>query len=121
MIFLAAFATLPLPYFLPEGENAPALRLLFLTGLMSAVHVVEGPGPLAIIWGLAALQLMLWTALLYMGSAIVSRLTRPFAPWLRGILVVSLVASLLVQSLSEIYWTPLSSTRLRSSLLHLFE
>ena len=121
LFFLAAFATIPLPYFLNEGETAPALRLLFLSGLMSAVYVTEGPGPLAAIWIIAILQLLFWTLLLYLGATLVTRLLEAFAPWLRGILGVSLVALLLFLSLTEIYWTPLSSTRLRSDLLHLFE
>ena len=32
-LWLAAFATLPVLYFLPEGESAPALRLAFLVRL----------------------------------------------------------------------------------------
>lgn len=121
LIFLAAFSTIPLPYFLPEGESAPALRLLFLAGLMSTVYLAEGPGPLAGIWGMALLQLLLWTVILYLGAALVARPLAAFAPWLRGILTISLAAFLLSLSFSEIYQTPLSSTRLRSGLLQLFE
>lgn len=121
LIFLVAFATLPLPYFLPEGENAPALRLFFLTWLMSAVYIAEGPGPLAAIWGMAIFQLLLWTSLLYLGASLLARLLSTLTPWLRGILAVSLAGVLLFLSLSEIYRTPLSSAQSRSSLLELFE
>jgi len=121
LIFLVAFATLPLPYFLPEGENAPALRLFFLTWLMSAVYIAEGPGPLAAIWGMAIFQLLLWTSLLYLGASLLARLLSTLTPWLRGILAVSLAGVLLFLSLSEIYRTPLSSAQSRSSLLQLFE
>ena len=121
LIFLVAFATLPLPYFLPEGENAPALRLFFLTWLMSAVYIAEGSGPLAAIWGMAIFQLLLWTSLLYLGASLLARLLSTLTPWLRGILAVSLAGVLLFLSLSEIYRTPLSSAQSRSSLLELFE
>lgn len=121
LIFLVAFATLPLPYFLPEGESAPALRLLFLTGLMSAVYIAEGAGPLIAIWGMAVLQLLLWTALLFLGAALAARLLSTVPSWLRATVAVSLALILLTLSLSEIYQTPLSSTRLRSSILHIFE
>ncbi len=121
LIFLAAFATLPLPYFLPEGELAPAMRLVFLTGLMSVVYATEGSGPLAAIWGMAIVQSLLWTALLYLAASLIARVLGAFASGPRSILALSLVAALFALSLSEIYQTPLSSTRPRSNLLHLFE
>jgi len=121
LIFGVAFATLPLPYFLPEGENAPALRLFFLTWLMSAIYIAEGPGPLAAVWGMALFQLVFWTTLLYLGAALVARLLATLSPWLRGILAISLAAVLIFLSLSEIYWTPLSSSQSRSSLIQIFE
>jgi hypothetical protein len=121
LIFLAAFATLPLPYFLPEGELAPAMRLVFLTGLMSVVYATEGSGPLAAIWGMAIVQSLLWTALLYWAASLIARALGALSSGPRSLLALSLVAALFALSLSEIYQTPLSSTRLRSDLLHLFE
>ena len=121
LIFLAAFATLPLPYFLPEGELAPAMRLVFLTGLMSVVYATEGSGPLAAIWVMALVQSLLWTALLYWAASLVARALSALSSVPRSLLALSLVAALFACSLSEIYQTPLSSTRLRSNLLHLFE
>lgn len=121
LLWLAAFATLPVAYFLPEGEVAPILRLAFLTGLMSVVYIAEGPGALASSWILAIGQLVVWCALLYLGVRLVARLLGTFSDAARPFAALVVVVLLFGFSCMEIYSTPLSSSRLRSNILGLFE
>lgn len=121
LLWLAAFATLPVAYFLPEGEIAPALRLAFLTGLMSVVYIAEGPGRLASSWILAIGQLVVWCGLLYLGVRVVARLLGSLSDSARRVAVLALVVLLFGVSYMEIYSTPLSSSRLRSNISGIFE
>ena len=120
-LWLAALATVPVPYFLPEGESAPTLRLAFLTGLMTLVYSVEGPGPLVSAWVMAIVQLLVWSGVLYAGAGLVTRTLAALRSAPRSLVTAAIVAALLSMSMFPIYETPLSSTRLRSNALHLFE
>jgi hypothetical protein len=120
-LWIVAFATLPVLYFVPEAERAPTLRLAFITTIMSAVYVTEGAGQLVWAWLMAGVQLAVWTLLLFAGAAVsarlMGRLSAPARTWVTLVLAGTMVGA----SLLEIYVTPLSSTRMRSSLLHVFE
>lgn len=122
LLFAVALLTLPVPFYLGELEHAPVVRLLFLSGLLGAVALAEGGRTLPLLAGLGILQTVLYAGLLWIFAAGLSWLSgvlRPAA--LRGALIFSLLAALLLVSLFEIYDTPLSSTRPRSNLVHLFE
>ena len=114
--------TLPVPFFLGEPELAPVLRLAFLTGLLGAVLVTEGGSTLAALVGLGAAQTLGYGLLLWLSAALVARVLEGFrAPAARGVVLAILAISLFAASLSEIYQTPLSSQRARSSLFQIFE
>ena len=120
-IWVALLITAPVPYFLPEVESAPVLRLGFLTALMTAVYVAEGAGALLMVWVLAVAQLLLWSAFAWLVAAVAARGLAHLVPGTRTAITLAIVALLGIASLFEIYSTPLSSTRMRSNLLQLFE
>jgi len=55
-LWLAALATMPVPFYLGEIEWAPVLRLGFLTSLLSLVLAAEGGRTLIWIAGLGIIQ-----------------------------------------------------------------
>jgi hypothetical protein len=122
VLWIAALLLLPIPFYLGEPEQAPVLRLVFLTGLLCAVMLAEGGGTLAVLVGLGVLQALLWGGALSLLAALMARtLERVHAPALRTAVVAAIALGLVAASLTELYDTPLSSTRPRSSLLQIFE
>ncbi len=122
LLWIVVLTTLPVPFFLGEPELAPVLRLAFLTGLLGAVLVTEGGSTLAALVGLGAAQTLGYGLLLWLSAALVARVLEGFrAPAARGVVLAILAISLFAASLSEIYETPLSSHRARSSLFQIFE
>jgi hypothetical protein len=121
-LWLAALATMPVPFYLGEVEWAPVLRLAFLTSLFGAVMLAEG-GRTVILFGcLGILQTALYAGLFFAGAHLVSRLVaRIGEPPLRIAAVGTAVFLLVASAQLPIYQTPLSSTRLHSNLWHLFE
>lgn len=122
LLWITALCLLPVPYYLGEPEQAPVLRLVFMTGLLAAVLFAEAGGTLALLVGLGILQVLAWAAALALLTALMARaLERVHAPAMRSAVAVAIALGLLAASLTELYDTPLSSTRPRSSLLQLFE
>ena len=122
LLWIVAVATLPVPFYLGEPELAPVLRLAFLSGLMGAVLVAEGGGTLAALAGLGIAQTLLYAAAFRLVTALLARgLDRLRAPAARGAVVAVIAIALFAVSLTEIYDTPLSSTRPRSNLAQIFE
>lgn len=122
LLFAAALITLPVPFYLGATELSPVVRLAFLSSLLSAVALAEGGTTLALLAALGVVQTLLYALLLWAFATLLAWLLgvlRPAA--LRGVLVTSLAIALLAMSLLPIYQTPLSSTRPRSNLVHLFE
>ena len=120
-LWIAALVTIPVVYLVPETERAPTLRLAFITAIMSAVYLTEGAGMLLLAGLMATLQLVIWSLLLFAGAAIVSRPLMKLPHITRTVVTLTLVAVMIGASFFEIYYTPISSTRMRSSLLHVFE
>ena len=122
LLWLLVLATLPVPYYLGQAETAPVLRLAFLTGLLSSVVVAEGGAATASIAGMGIAQTLGYALLLSLAARLLVRALGllPSAS-LRRALLTSVSIGLCVASLFEIYETPLSSTRLRSSVWQLFE
>ena len=118
LLWIAALLTVPVPFYLGQPETAPVLRLAFLTGLLCSVAVAEGGRVLLTLCGLGFVQLLAWTALLRVGAGLVVRVSPDAA---RTPVALALVVGLCVVSTFEIYETALSSTRLYSSVWHLFE
>ena len=122
LLWIAALVALPVPFYLGEPEQAPVLRLVFLTGLLGSVLFAEGGGTLATLVGIGLLQVIAWAGALFLVASLVARmLVRIHAPAMRGAVAVAIALGLIAASLTQIYDTPLSSTRTRSSLLQIFE
>jgi hypothetical protein len=121
-LWLAAIATIPVPFFIGQPEWAPVLRLAFLSGLFAAVMIAEG-GHTPVLFGMLGIaQTAIYLALFYVAARLAARaLERVGSPRLRGAAVAGVVLALVVSSLFPIYRTPLSSTRMRSDVWHLFE
>lgn len=122
LLWITALLVLPIPFYLGEPELAPVLRLSFLTGLLGSVLFAEGGPTLGLLVGLGVLQVLGWAAALGLVSTVIARtLERVHAPVVRTAVAAVIAAGLVAASLTELYDTPLSSTRPRSSVLHLFE
>ena len=113
---------MPVPFYLGEVEWAPVMRLAFLTSLLSLVMAAEGGHALIRICTLGIVQIALYTALFWLAAGLAARgAARIREAPLRAAAVGTAVFLLIASSLLPIYETPLSSTRLRSDLWHLFE
>jgi len=122
LLFATALLAAPVPFFLGEPELAPVLRLAFLSTLVARVFVAEGGSTTGTLLGIGLVQLFVWTGLLFLATGLVARvLDRLSTDRARVATIAALVVGLLGASLGDLYDTPLSSTRARSSLLHLFE
>ena len=121
-LWLAAIATMPVPFYVGQAEWAPVLRLAFLSSLFAAVVIAEGGSTPTLFCTVGLLQTAIYAALFYLAAAVAARATWRFAPpHLRWAVVASAVVLLVAASFLPIYETPLSSTRMRSDLWHLFE
>jgi len=121
-LWIAALATMPVPFYLGEIEWAPVMRLGFLTSLLSLVLAAEGGRTLQWITGMGIVQTGLYTALFYLAAGIAARgVERISEVPLRIAAVGTAVFLLVASSQLPIYQTPLSSSRLHSDLWHLFE
>jgi len=122
LLFAAALLAAPIPFYLGEPELAPLLRLAFLSALVTSVFAVEGGATAGALAGIALAQVVVWGGLLFLAAAGVTRgLARIATDRARAAMTAALAIGLLGASLSDIYDTPLSSTRARSNLFHLFE
>ena len=122
LLFVVALLTVPIPFYLGEPELAPVLRLAFITSLMGRVLLAEGGGTLATLVGLGAAQILVWGGLLFVASALLAwRIDRLRVAPVRIAIVSAIAIGLLGVSLAPIYDTPLSSKRMRSNVLQLFE
>jgi hypothetical protein len=121
-LWVAALATMPVPFYLGEIEWAPVMRLGFLTSLLSLVLAAEGGPKLMWIAGMGIFQTAVYTGLFYLAAGLAARAVERIAePPLRIAAVGTAVFLLVASALLPIYQTPLSSTRLHSDLWHLFE
>jgi hypothetical protein len=121
-LWLAALATMPVPFYLGEVEWAPVMRLGFLTSLLSLVLVSEGGRSLSWIAGMGLFQTIAYTLLFRLAAGLAARgVERIAEPPLRIAAVGTVVFLLVASSLLPIYQTPLSSARVHSNLWHLFE
>lgn len=119
---MAALLVMPVPYFLAEVEWAPVLRLVFLTGLFLAVALAEAGGTLWALIGLGSVQALAYAGLFWLAAGLGARgfARIPSAP-LRVAALGTALFLLLSSALLPLYETPLSSTRLRSSLWQIFD
>ncbi len=121
-LWLAALATMPVPFYLGEIEWAPVLRLAFLASLLGAVMFAEGGRTVILLGCLGILQTALYAGLFFAAAHVASRLIARIAePPLRIAAVGTAVFLLFASAQLPIYQTPLSSTRLYSNFWHLFE
>jgi hypothetical protein len=121
-IWLAALVTMPVPFYIGQVEWAPVLRLAFLTGLFGLVALAEGGRSVILFSSLGVLQTAIYTGLFFLAAGLMARaIARISEPPLRIVAVGTAVFLLFASSLLPIYQTPMSSTRMRSDLWHLFE
>jgi len=121
-LWIAALLTMPVPFYLGQVEWAPVLRLAFLTSLFGAVWLAEGEMKLGSLLAMGLAQTVVYAALFRLGAGLLARLAeRIGSPPLRIAAVGTLIFLLATSSLLPIYETPMSSTRLRSSIWQLFE
>lgn len=122
LLWILALCLLPVPFYLGQAELAPVLRLAFLSGLLGAVWLEEGGDTLRLILLIGATQILLHGGLLWILAWGVSRAIDALrTPAARTAITLALASLLLLASFTELYKTPLSSTRPRSNVLHLFE
>jgi hypothetical protein len=121
-LWLAALATMPVPFYLGQPEWAPVLRLAFLTSLFTAVMLAEGGRTVILFGTLGVVQTAFYAGLFYLAARLVARgVARIGSPPLQVAAVGTAVFLLVASSLLPIYETPLSSARPRSTLWQLFE
>src|SRR5262245_65747727 len=72
-LWLAALATMPVPFYLGEVEWAPVMRLAFLTSLLSLVMVAEGGSALIRLCTLGIMQTALYTGLFMLAAGLAAR------------------------------------------------
>jgi xanthine/uracil permease len=71
--------------------------------------------------GLGIAQTLVYAGLFYLVSSLVVRLlARVAKPPIVGAIVTAIAIALLSTSMLEIYYTPISSSRMHSSLFHVF-
>ncbi len=117
-----AVLTFPVPYYLGEPELAPVQRLAFLSALIGAIAVAEGGGTIVTLAVLGLVQTLLFGLGVFALATAASRALATIPTnGLRSAVTVSIAAVLIAGSFLEIYDTALSSTRPRSSVLHLYE
>jgi hypothetical protein len=117
VLWLAAVALLPVPYWAIEVERAPVLRLLLLAAMTAAAWGAEPGGVLSIVAGALVVQSVLWLGVLWLAAHLVVR-------WMpaghRGAAVAALVVALLAVSLLPVHHVPFSRSGPRGSLLDLW-
>lgn len=122
LLFSVFLFTVPVLYYLGVVERAPAIRLLFLSGLCTGVALTEGAVHFqgVFVW-LGLGQSLIWLAVLWLASGVVARLLgRVPAPGPRRWILAALCVGLLAVSLLPIYRTPMSSHAAWSSLRGIF-
>jgi len=121
-LWIAALATMPVPFFLVQVEWAPVLRLVFLTALFGAVALAEGGGTELLMSALGTAQAAVYAGLFFLGAGLVARaFERIGSPPMRVAAVGTAVFLLVASAQLPIYDTPLSSARMRSNLWQLFD
>ena len=116
------FFTLPLPFYLGGLEFAPLARLLFLSVLVWGVVATEGVGGFQGLFALlAVVQVAVGGGLLWALAAAGSRLLGARGDGARAVAAVAVTLVLLGISLTDLYRTPISSTRPQSNLFGLFD
>lgn len=119
---MAALLVMPVPYYLAEVEWAPVLRLAFLTALFLAVALAEGGGTLWALIGIGSVQAFAYAGLFWLAAGLGAwALARIGSAPLRAAALGTALFLLLTSALLPLYETPLSSTRLRSSLWQIFD
>jgi len=121
-LWVAALVTMPVPFYLGALEWAPVLRLAFLTGLVGLVVAAEGGSTTMLLGLLGVVQVALYAGLFFLAAGLAARaLERIRSAPLRAAALGTAIFLLGASALMPIYETPLSSTRLRSNVLQIFE
>ena len=114
--------TLPVPFFMGAQGLVPPIRVLFLAGIASGMLITEGTqGTAASFAAMGVAQAAIVLVLTFGLAVLVARLIHRILPQrLRTPVVIVIAAGLLGAALTPIYDTPLSSSRMRSSVLQAF-
>jgi hypothetical protein len=122
LLWLVLLITLPVPFFMGAQGLVPPIRVLFLAGIAAGMLLTEGAqGTAGMFAGLGVAQALIVVLLTLGLAALLARLIHRWLPQrLRTPVVILIAVSLLGVSLMPIYDTPLSSSRMRSSVLQAF-
>ena len=123
IFFAVLFCLLPLPFRMMEAGLAPALRVVLLAGILSAITVADGFSEITrIMLPILAVQAIVYPLLLWWLSGRVLRLVAERTSDVASAgFVAALTVLLLVCSTFDIYVTPVSSTGRHSNLVHLLD
>lgn len=114
LLFLAAVAFLPVPYWAVEVERAPVLRLVVLAVMTGIAAIQEPGGVMSIVAGSLVAQSVLWLVVF----AILARLVVRWLPDARrGVGVAVAVGVLAVLALFPVYHTPFARSSVRTNIL----
>ena len=119
LLFLAAVAFLPVPYWAVEVERAPVVRLVVLA-VMTGIAAIQEPGGvvISIIAGSLVAQSVLWLVAL----AVLARLVVRWLPeGRRGVGVAVAVGALALLALFPVYHTPFARTVSRTNVFGILQ
>ncbi len=121
-LFLVAFATVPVPFYLGATGQAPPLRIAFVSSLLGIIGASEGGSTTQLFFSLGFAQILVWSALFFLVAGWIARaLESRLGPAARGLLCAGVCAGLVFASFFEIYDTPLSSRAPTSNFFGLFD
>ena len=113
---------MPVPFFLGSMEWSPVIRLAFFAGLLGTLMIADGSMVTTTFALLAIVQTGIYVGLFYVAASFaVKGIGRIGSPPTQLAAVGTIIFLLGVSSLLPIYDTPLSSSRARSTIWHIFE
>ena len=118
LLFLAAVAFLPVPYWAVEVERAPVVRLVVLAVATGIAAIQEPGGVINIVAGSLVAQSVLWLVAL----AVLARLVVRWLPdGRRGVGIAVVVGALALLALFPVYHTPFARTVSRTNVFGILQ
>lgn len=118
ILWLALFATVPLPYFAIEVGREPGAQLLVFAVATAAMAITEPSGMTAFITGLFWAQALVYGGLLHLVAWLIVR--RASTGYGRVLLVAVLAVVLAAAAFLPIYVTPFSRAGVHSNIVGVF-
>ena len=123
ILWLAMALVVPVPVLALGPGSVPALRLLELAAISSAVMVVESSrGAVLLITLVLALQAVLWMGLFWGVAWLASRVLGRLSPrMVAGVTLGLVVAAVAVATSTDLYHTPFRAASARGDLLDVYK